>query len=290
VDATQPSFLERHDFLIRRLHSLSGLIPVGAYMVIHLLTNATVLNSPGSYQASVYGIHSLGILLPVVEWTFIFIPILFHGIVGVWIVMEGLPNTRSYPYASTVRYYLQRMTGVIAFIFIFYHVFHMHGWFHFEWWHENITEPFGGAQFKPYSATSTTAAALQNGLVTAAYFVGIAASVFHLANGIWTMGITWGVWTTPAAMRRANWVCGGLGILVLFVGLSALFGMRDYAAGEDREEAVEIENKMYKAKVEAGLIEPEPGKRAVETAETATAASAGTAGNAAAETGSQPSE
>ena len=34
-------FLARNEFLLRRLHSLSGLIPVGAYMVVHLLTNAT---------------------------------------------------------------------------------------------------------------------------------------------------------------------------------------------------------------------------------------------------------
>ncbi len=43
-------FFTKHEFLIRRLHSLSGLVPVGAYMVVHLLVNASILNGAGSFQ------------------------------------------------------------------------------------------------------------------------------------------------------------------------------------------------------------------------------------------------
>src|SRR3954463_12839641 len=64
------SFFARHEFLLRRLHSLSGLIPVGAYMVVHLLTNASVLGGPASFQDQVDTIHRLGPILPLVEWTF----------------------------------------------------------------------------------------------------------------------------------------------------------------------------------------------------------------------------
>ena len=51
-----------------------------AFMTVHLLANASVLESPGTFQRAVYQIHSLGKLLPVVEWGFIFLPILFHAI------------------------------------------------------------------------------------------------------------------------------------------------------------------------------------------------------------------
>ncbi len=37
---------DKYYFLIRRLHSLSGLIPVGVFLFVHLATNASVL-SPG---------------------------------------------------------------------------------------------------------------------------------------------------------------------------------------------------------------------------------------------------
>src|SRR5579871_6333049 len=112
----------RHDFLIRRLHSLSGLVPVGAYMCIHLVTNAGVLNGARSFQRSVDAIHSLGVALPFVEWTFIFLPLLFHAVVGVAIIRSGDPNTSSYALVGNVRYYLQRATAWIALVFIFFHV------------------------------------------------------------------------------------------------------------------------------------------------------------------------
>ena len=259
--ATNDSWLVRHEFLVRRLHSLSGLIPVGAYMVIHLLSNASVQNGPGAFQEIVHKIHSLGDLLPVVEWTFIFVPILFHGIFGVVIIAGGLPNTGNYPTASNIRYTMQRATGILAFLFIMWHVFHMHGWIHADWWIDGVAKNLGGAQFKPYNAASSAGVALQGFVVIVAYVIGILSCVFHLANGIWTMGITWGVWTSVAAQRRANWVCSLFGIGLAVVGLSALQGMWAVGQGEKFEQAQEIENRQYRTAVEAGLLKPNEEKR-----------------------------
>ena len=126
MESDSPSFFGRHQFLIYRLFSLAGLIPVGAYLVVHLLTNATVIDSPATYQAQVNRIHSLGIILPVVEWTFIFIPILFHAIIGLTIIAGAMPNAAAYPYNGNIRYTLQRATGMIVFAFIIWHVTQMH--------------------------------------------------------------------------------------------------------------------------------------------------------------------
>ena len=101
-------FVARHEFFLRRLHSLTGLIPVGAFMTVHLVANASILESPGAFQRTVYQIHSLSGLLPVVEWGFIFLPILFHGLFGLIIIRSGLMNTGTYLYASNVRYMMQR--------------------------------------------------------------------------------------------------------------------------------------------------------------------------------------
>ncbi len=262
MDQPPPSFLIRNEFLIRRLHSLSGLVPVGAYMVVHLLTNASVLNGPGTFQSNVYQIHSLGKLLPVIEWVFIFIPILFHAIIGVVIVAGGMPNTIHYPYKANFRYTLQRWTGMIAFVFIMWHVFHMHGWFHSETWRMDVVEPFGGGKFKPYNAASSAGIALQSALITFLYAVGVLSCVYHLANGIWTSGITWGVWTSPRAQSRALSVCAVFGILLSIVGLGALGGMRSVGRGQALEDARDVENRMYQHRVEAGELAPNEEKRA----------------------------
>lgn len=262
MDNSAQSFFTRNEFLIRRLHSLSGLIPVGAYMVVHLVTNASVINGADTFQRNVYSIHSLGRLLPYVEWGFIFLPILFHAIVGVAIVAGGLPNSNQYRYGPNIRYTLQRYTGMIAFVFIVLHVGHFHGWFHNEAWLNNVVRPLHGAQFRAYNATSTTGLALQFWAAAALYLVGIAACVYHLANGVWSMGITWGVWTSEKAQARAGVVCAMLGVGLMALGSTALFGMRDAVDTPRKLQAVrEIEQKMLEQKIAAGY-QADPHKMA----------------------------
>ncbi len=258
-NGSKPSFFERHEFLLRRLHSLTGLVPVGAYMVIHLATNATIWNGPASFQRAVYQIHSLGILLPIVEWTFIFLPLLFHGIYGIAILRESQPNSGNYPFANNIRYTLQRATGLIAFLFIGWHVFHMHGWIHVETW-EHFIQPWG-ANFRPYNATSTAIEAMQQSpLVIALYFIGVAACVFHLANGIWTMGITWGIWTTAAAQRRANYIALIVGVIVMSLGVAAWSGFSFGVNARDKESLqrlIDMEHRLYQEVIQPGLLDPE---------------------------------
>jgi len=225
-----PSFLERHQFLIYRLFSLAGLIPVGAFLVVHLLTNASVLGGAASFQSRVDMIHSLGPLLVPVEIAFIFLPMAFHAAIGFVIIANGMPNVGSYPYVGNVRYTLQRATGMIAFVFIIWHIIQLH-------W---LGAPLGGGQFDPHHATSTAAAALRPTWVTALYAIGVLSAVFHLANGLWTLGITWGIWTSPAAMQRANVVSVVVGVVLAAAGLGALGGLQ----ATDIEQARKTEDWM----------------------------------------------
>lgn len=235
-------------------------MPVGAYMVVHLLTNASVLDGPAAFQRNVYQIHSLGAVLPLVEWTFIFLPLLYHAIYGILIVRGALPNSSTYKTSSNIRYTLQRATGMIAFVFIMWHVFHMHGWFHFEAWEKGVAEPLSGAQFKPFNAASTAAKAMQLSLIVPIlYAIGVLSCVFHLANGIWTFGITWGIWVTPRAQQWATTACLVFGLLLGAVSMGALGG---FAFGVDVKKAQEIEKAMYDAKVASKEIAPNEHKLA----------------------------
>jgi succinate dehydrogenase / fumarate reductase cytochrome b subunit len=227
-------------------------------MVIHLLTNASVNVSNITFQKLVVSIHGLGpVLLPIVEWTFIFIPILFHAIFGVVIIRGGLPNHSTYRYTNNFRYTLQRATGMIAFAFIVWHVFHMHGWFHFDPWLNAIT-PLGGAQFRAYNAASTAGTALQSSIIVQIlYLIGVLSCVFHLANGIWTMGITWGLWVTPIAQRRADYVALVFGIFLAAVGVSAQLGFLRVDTAKARVE----EDRYYESGVATGEIVPDDHKR-----------------------------
>jgi succinate dehydrogenase / fumarate reductase, cytochrome b subunit len=250
------TFFRRNEFLIRRLHSLSGLIPVGAYMCVHLMTNASLLAGADVFQDKVFLIHSLP-FLPAIEWAFIFLPILFHAGVGVWIATTGKSNVQNYKFTSNRRYSWQRITGYIAFIFIFVHVFHLHGWFHNDAWLKGVAEPLGMAQFKPYNAASTLAVAMTGFLWPLFYLIGVLACTYHLANGVWTAGITWGVWISPTSQRWASYVCSVFGLFIGLLGISSLVA----AKTTDPSEAMVIENQMYDARVKARAIAPDPHKR-----------------------------
>ena len=220
-------------------------------MCVHLTTNSSILMSSQKFQELVYQIHSLGPLLPFVEWTFIFLPLIFHAVVGVVIVKGGLPNS-NYSHSGNYRYMLQRATGMIAFFYIFGHVFHMHGWIHADWW-LNIAKNLNGAQFSPYSASSTAGEAMRNPLILILYAVGVLSCVFHLANGLWTMGITWGLWVSPQAQKRANFFAIGFGGVLTVISMGALFGFGTMS-DEDIKEAQGIEAQMFQQKVDNGEV------------------------------------
>lgn len=256
----QPSFLLRHQFLIYRLFSLSGLIPVGAYLVVHLATSASIINGPMTFQEQVDRIHALGVVLPFVEWTFIFIPIFFHASVG-WLIISGaLPNANTYPYASNVRYTLQRATGIIAFVFIVFHIVQLHHFFGAPL--KEIEGVKFGAQFDPEHAASSAALALQPMWIKVIYAVGVLAVVYHFANGLWTQGITWGLWTSAAAQRRASWVSVVVGLGLSVVALSALWGFWTL----DVDEATKIENALEQQR--AAVLKLHQGSGATPAAET----------------------
>ncbi len=256
TDAAESSFFLRHEFAIRRLHSLSGIVPLGAYMVVHLTTNASLLNGTATFQRAVYLIHSLGKLLPLVEWSLIFTPLLFHALVGVWIWRTGKSNTARYKFSGNKRYKWQRITGLIAFAYLMVHVLHLHGWFHFGPW-VSFAGELGFAQFRAYNAASTLALAMDHYFWQAFYLAGVLACVYHLANGLWTAGITWGLWISEAAQARATKVCVVFGVVLAVIGTSAW-----YAAITTDPVAAKIEeDKMFKANLDSGLLSDFEHKR-----------------------------
>src|SRR5438105_7883638 len=109
-DLTLPLAGGKIHFLLRRLHSLTGIV-FGGYLIVHLIVNATLAQRGTVYQEQVNKIHALP-WLPLIEWTFIYIPILFHTVYGVWIFLSGQPNVANYPYLKNWFYLFQRLSAI----------------------------------------------------------------------------------------------------------------------------------------------------------------------------------
>lgn len=216
-------------FILRRLHSLSGIVPIGAFLVIHLLTNSSIVwgelgkGGVATFQHEVDFIHSTPFLL-IIEVFGLWLPIGFHALLGFYYAFTGSSNVRHYGWGANWRYTLQRLTGYVGFVFILYHVATLRwGW---------MWLPFSSA-FDAEMAASTTARALQGGAdstavaglaVGALYLAGVLCLVFHLANGLWTAAITWGLTRSAGSMRRWGYVCTAFGLGLGTLGVMAFVG------------------------------------------------------------------
>ncbi len=91
---------EGYSFLLRRLHSLSGVVPIGAFLIEHLISNSESANGVQAYNDQVKFLTSLP-FVHVLEWVFIFLPLLYHALYGVYIWYRGESNVGEYPWTAT---------------------------------------------------------------------------------------------------------------------------------------------------------------------------------------------
>ncbi|MGB0768779.1 MAG: hypothetical protein ACPGYV_13845 [Phycisphaeraceae bacterium] len=254
--AANGSFFDRHHFLLRRLHSLSGIVPVGLFVIAHLFTNAQMIwgQKPGPEGESVFQhevdfIHSIPALLfiEIALWS----AIGFHAALGLYYTFSGKHNVKNYKYKGNWRYLFQRISGIVALVFIFLHIatlrwrWDIFGWFTPFYAHGYYAD--GGVVGKdvPMSLPYTAYALQVSWLVVLFYALGALMVVFHWANGLWTAAISWGITTSEAAMKRWGQACAGLfAALVLFFG-AAMVGAIVY----DLEETTTDEQKLVLALV-----------------------------------------
>ena len=197
-------------FWWRRLHSLSGIFPIGAFLLEHFFSNAFATNGGAAYNENVRFLTGL----PFVLWLeifFIYIPLAYHAGYGFYIWWRGEANVgAAYPWTGNWLYSAQRYTGIIAFFYIGYHTWTMR---------------FSGAHIMTHSdiAFAKVWSNLQNPWVLAFYFIGIAAASWHFAYGIWLFCAKWGIIVGENGRRRAGWICAVIGLAMMGIGSGSMY-------------------------------------------------------------------
>lgn len=197
------NWYDRNNFVLRRLHSLTGVIPVGAFLVEHFITNSFALAGEQSYNEHVEILITLPYLY-VIEALFIFLPILFHGLLGMWIVFSAEVNVKSQGWLRNWLYFFQRVTGVFLLAYIAVHVW---------------TTRFAGEE----NLFQLMVDKVQDPLWMWFYILGVVAATYHFANGLWGFMVTWGITLTPRSQRLSLYACAGVFVVMTFVGLNSLW-------------------------------------------------------------------
>lgn len=200
-------------FILRKLHQLSGIVPLGLFILEHFYTNSKALSGAADFNEAVFDLQQIPYIL-LVEIGGIFIPLIYHAVYGMVITIEARPNNLAYPYPRNWFYLVQRITGVLLFVFITFHVLNFR---------------FGlmpglnriSVAHHPEQAFDIVAGEFRMVPIFIIYLIGISATVWHLANGIWLFLVDWGITIGERAQRLTGYACIGFGVVLLLVGINA---------------------------------------------------------------------
>ncbi|WJY28038.1 MULTISPECIES: succinate dehydrogenase cytochrome b558 subunit [Sporosarcina] len=194
------------EFYWRRLHSLLGIIPIGLFVTQHLIINHFATRGVESFNTAAHFIENLPFIY-FLEWFVIYIPLMFHAFYGVYLAFTSKNNVQRYGTFRNWMFMLQRISGVFLVIFIAWHIY------------ETRIQKLFGTEVN----FDMMADILSNPFMIVFYALGIIAATFHLANGIWSFLVTWGLAQSPRSQRIVSYVTMIFFVVLTVIGLRALF-------------------------------------------------------------------
>ena len=207
----------RENYFWHKIHSLTGVIPTGIYLVQHLTLNSFSLAGPAKFNSVIGFFESMPKhLILFLKYGLIWPCLIFHAIYGMFIISRGKSNysEKSYRFRENRYYSLQRWSGIFAFVFLAWHMATT-----------SINGQINGSQVVFYGTWADRLAA-PNGtyLMLMFYILGVVASAYHFSYGLWNFGIRWGLTISERAQNATAKVAQGAFVLISMIGIAALLG------------------------------------------------------------------
>jgi succinate dehydrogenase/fumarate reductase cytochrome b subunit (b558 family) len=187
---------------MRRFHSLTGALALGLFLLGHLWAQARALAGTGAYESALsFGLPTKPWL--VLEVLLVYLPLLFHAGYGLAIARQRALGLGRRPYRQRWAWWLQRLSGVAALLFIGYHFWQ----FRWQVWQGHLTEQ----DFFPVLCATLSATTWGMPLAALGYLVGSAACIAHFCNGLSGFFFRWGITRTRRAVARTSLGLGAFG-------------------------------------------------------------------------------
>jgi succinate dehydrogenase / fumarate reductase cytochrome b subunit len=202
-----------NSFYSRKLHSLLGVIPIGFFLVEHFITNWHATKGNTAFIEQVQWINDLPFIF-FLELFGIWLPLLYHGVYGLFIAFQSRNNVNNYGYHRNVMFMLQRVTGVVTLIFIVWHT-----------WETRVQLALGNTTVTDIGELMV--GILSNPLYFTFYLIGVVAATFHFCNGMWSFLVSWGITIGPRAQRFSTIVWSIAFFVIAGIAVWAMFGFID---------------------------------------------------------------
>ncbi len=221
--------MKGNSYLSRKIHSLLGVIPLGLFIIEHMLTNyAAFEGGAQGFKDSIKTLNDLPLVF-FLELFGIWLPLLFHGVYGLYVAYQSNLNTGRFQYGRNWAFTLQRISGVITFIFIFWHLYQTR----FQVFIGKVKhEELGGLMHE----IST------NGFYFVLYIIGVIAATFHFSNGMWAFLVSWGITVGPRAQKISSFIWMGVFVIVAALFLLSLVAFRGDEFKEAASAALQLTN------------------------------------------------
>ena len=206
--------ITKENYFWHKVHSLTGIVPVGFYMLQHLTLNTFSLAGPQAFNGVIAFFESIPThVLLVMEIALIWLPLFFHAIYGLFIVNRSESNYSSskYKWSQNRMYTFQRWSGIYLFFFLIYHVLITTGYKYVN----------GNADNIRYAAMHTY---FSYPIWFLVYAVGILCASYHLSYGVWNFCIRWGITISERAQAKVQKFSFAMFVVVTLLGWGALVG------------------------------------------------------------------
>jgi succinate dehydrogenase / fumarate reductase cytochrome b subunit len=190
-------------FLQARLASLLAVVPLGVWTFFHLWNNLAAFSGGEAWEASVTGYSSP--FAQAFTGCLVLVPLAIHTVWGIGRLFTSQPNNQKYRAYANLKYLLQRVAAVGVVLFLGAHLW-------LAMIHPRLTtgrgEAFADIAHEMHFHTPT--------LIV--YVLGTLGVTFHLANGLQTAAMGWGLVSSKAALKRLEWLV--IAVFVLLLGMA----------------------------------------------------------------------
>jgi len=202
-----------HRSLSRRLHAISGIVPVGAFLVFHLAVNSSAMRGAEAYDQRVRRLQQLPFVVAL-EFALVLGPMAYHGLYGLYLAATRPTGD---PDASASRRRLaifQRATGIPLFAYVLFHL-----------WTTRLVQ-VAQHDHKSVDLFHWMQALYANPWIRAAYVVGLLCATGHFSVGLRLSAEDWGLARTPASKTAAGALAAAVFLSLAVLGLRSLAAFR----------------------------------------------------------------
>jgi len=197
-------------FLRSRVGSLLAVFPLGIWTINHLWNNLAAFKGAQAWQTAVTEYpHPLAHLVTMIV---VLLPVVLHTIWGISRMAQTRPNIQKYTFWGNVKFILQRLSAMGLVLFLGAHV-----------WLAMLHPRFVQGHAEPFADISEQ---MRHHMPTlAVYVLGTLGVSYHLANGLHTFAMGWGLVVSRRALRKFDVAVIGLFLVFLGMGWSAVYAL-----------------------------------------------------------------